>query len=202
MFDSECLICCLEGAKACSVHSQVTSSNEPITPKFADFLRKQDEAADPQVALLVAQADALMMKAAALSKNASPMCEVDFRRDRSTFYGFSTLDNFSRSQIGRIIDVLKREPELLKVKADRLEAIAAKIVSKVLLGDDSKLLLPQVSVDWFMGYLLMQEKRAERSIEITRIDPVNQAKHVNRRDIYCQLRTNLALSIYVENRNE
>jgi hypothetical protein len=202
MFDSECLICCLEGGKACSVHSQVTSSDEPITPEFADFMRKQDEAADPQVALLVAQANVLMMKAAALSKNASAMCQVDLRRDRSTFYGFSTLDNFSRSQIGRIIDVLKREPELLKVKADRLEAIAAKIVSKVLLGDDSKLLLPQVSVDWFMGYLLMQEKRAERSIEVTRIDPVNQAKHVNRRDIYCQLRTNLALSIYVENRNE
>jgi hypothetical protein len=202
MFDSECLICCLEGGKACSVHSQVTSSDEPITPEFADFIRKQEEAADPQVALLVAQADALMMKAAALSKNASPMCEVDFRRDRSTLYGFSTLDNFSRSQVGRIIEVLKREPELLKVKADRLEAIAGKIVSKVLLGDDSKLLLPQVSVDWFMGYLLMQEKRAERSIEATRIDPVNQAKHVNRRDIYCQLRTNLALSIYVENRNE
>jgi hypothetical protein len=202
MFDSECLICCLEGGKACSVHSQVTSSDEPITPEFADFMRKQEEAADPQVALLVAQAGVLMMKAAALAKDASPMCEIDFRRDRSTLYGFSTLDNFSRSQIGRIIDVLKREPELLEVKADRLEAIAVKVVSKVLLGDDSKLLLPQVSVDWFMGYLLMQEKRAERLIEMMRADPVNQAKHIKRRDIYCQLRTNLALSIYVENRNE
>jgi hypothetical protein len=202
MFDSECLICCLEGGKACSVHSQVTSSDEPITPEFADFMRKQEEAADPQVALLVAQAGVLMMKAATLAKDASPMCEIDFRRDRSTLYGFSTLDNFSRSQIGRIIDVLKREPELLEVKADRLEAIAVKVVSKVLLGDDSKLLLPQVSVDWFMGYLLMQEKRAERLIEMMRADPVNQAKHIKRRDIYCQLRTNLALSIYVENRNE
>jgi hypothetical protein len=75
-------------------------------------------------------------------------------------------------------------------------------VSKVLLGDDSKLLLPQVSVDWFMGYLLMQEKRAERSIEVTRIDPVNQAKHIKRRDIYYQLRTNLARDTYVESRNE
>jgi hypothetical protein len=202
MFDSECLICCLEGGKACSVHSQVGSNDEPITPEFADFMRKQEEATDPQVALLVAQANVLMMKAAALSKDASPMCEIDFRRDRSTLYGFSTLDNFSRSQIGRIIDVLKREPELLEVKADRLEAIAVKVVSKVLLGDDSKLLLPQVSVDWFMGYLLMQEKRAERLIEMMRADPVNQAKHIKRRDIYCQLRTNLALSIYVENRNE
>jgi hypothetical protein len=173
-----------------------------ITPEFADFLRKQEEAADPKVALLVAQAGVLMMKAAALAKDASPMCEIDFRRNRSTLYGFSTLDNFSRSQVGRMIEVLKREPELLNVKADRLEAITAKIVSKVLLGDDSKLLLPQVSVDWFMGYLLMQEKRAERSIEITRIDPVNQAKHIKRRDIYYQLRANLAWDIYVENRNE
>ncbi|MGX9460592.1 hypothetical protein ACWXWU_05035 [Shewanella sp. A14] len=203
MFDSECLICCLEGGKACSVHGQVASSDDvQISPEFADFLRKQEEAADPKVALLVAQADALMKKAAALVKDASPMCEIDFRRNRSTLYGFSNLDNFSRSQVGRMIELLKREPELLEVKADRLEAIAEKIVSKVLLGDDRKLLLPQVSVDWFMGYLLMQEKRAERSIEITRIDPVNQAKHIKRRDIYYQLRTNLARDIYVENRNE
>ncbi|MDP5145490.1 hypothetical protein ORI98_03430 [Shewanella sp. ULN5] len=171
-----------------------------VSPEFADFLRKQEEAADPQVALLVAQADALMKKAAALVKDASPMCEIDFRRNRSTLYGFNTLDNFSRSQVGRMIDVLKREPELLEVKADRLEAIAVKIVSKVLLGDDSKLLLPQVSVDWFMGYLLMKEKRAERSIEVTRIDPVNQAKHIKRRNIYYQLRTNLAWDIYFKNR--
>tara|TARA_R110001592_G_scaffold152074_1_gene379277 strand:+ start:63 stop:671 length:609 start_codon:yes stop_codon:yes gene_type:complete len=202
MFDSECLICCLEGGKACSVHGQVASSDDvQISPEFAAFLRKQEEAADPQVALLVAQAGVLMMKAAALAKDASPMCEIDFRRNRSTLYGFSTLDNFSRSQVGRMIDVLKREPELLEVNADRLEAIAVKIVSKVLLGD-SNTLLPQVSVDWFMGYLLMQEKRAERSIEITRIDPVNQAKHIKRRNIYYQLRTNLARDIYIENRNE
>ena len=198
MFDSECLICCLEGGKACSVHSQVASSDDvQISPEFADFLRKQEEAADPQVALLVAQAGVLMMKAAALAKDASPMCEIDFRRNRSTLYGFSTLDNFSRSHVDRMIDVLKREPELLEVNADRLEAIAVKIVSKVLLGDSNTLLLPQVSVDWFMGYLLMEEKRAERSIEITRIDPVNQAKHIKRRDIYYQLRTNLALDLQV-----
>jgi hypothetical protein len=188
--------------KITSCNQTDSELNKDTSPEFADFLRKQEEAADPQVVLLVAQAGVLMMKAAALAKDASPMCEIDFRRNRSTLYGFSTLDNFSRSQVGRMIDVLKREPELLEVKADRLKGIAVKIVSKVLLGDDSKLLLPQVSVDWFMGYLLMQEKRAERSIEVTRIDPVNQAKHVNRRDIYCQLRTNLALSIYVENRNE
>ena len=167
------------------------------SPEFADFLRKQEEAADPQVALLVAQADVLMMKAAALAKDASPMCEIDFRRNRSALYGFNTLDNFSRSQVGRMIDVLKREPELLNVKADRLEAIAEKLVSKVLLGDANTLLLPQVSVDWFMGYLLMKEKRAERSIEITRIDPVNQAKHIKRRNIYYQLRANLALDLQV-----
>ncbi|WP_254439888.1 hypothetical protein [Shewanella sp. Arc9-LZ] len=137
-----------------------------------------------------------------LNKQNTPMCEVKFKHDLACFYGFTALDNFSRSQVGRIIDVLKREPELLEVKADRLEAIAGKIVSKVLLGDSNTLLLPQVSVDWFMGYLLMQEKRAERSIEETRIDPVNQAKHIKRRDIYYQLRTNLARDIYVESRNE
>ena len=137
-----------------------------------------------------------------LNKDTSPMCEVKFKRDLACFYGFTALDNFNRLQVGRMIDVLKHEPELLEVKTDRLEAIAVKIVSKALLGDANKLLLPQVSVDWFMGYLLMEEKRAERSIEITRIDPVNQAKHIKRRDIYYQLRTNLARDIYVESRNE
>ena len=198
MFDSECLICCLEGGKACSVHGQVASSDDvQISPEFADFLRKQEEAADPKVALLVAQAGVLMMKAASLAKDASPMCEIDFRRNRSTLYGFSTLDNFSRSQVGRMIELLKREPELLEVKADRLEAIAEKLVSKAILGDSNTLLLPQASVDWFMGYLLMQEKRAERSIEMMSADPVNQAKHIKRRDIYYQLRTNLALDLQV-----
>ncbi|PKG79863.1 hypothetical protein CXF80_16970 [Shewanella sp. Actino-trap-3] len=199
MFDSECLICCLEGGKACSVHSQVGSNDEPITPEFADFMRKQDEAADPQVALLVAQADALMMKAAALSKNASAMCQVDLRRDRSTLYGFSTLDNFSRSQIGRIVELLRVQPELKDLNTDRLVNIANRVVSRVILGDQDTLVLPQVCVDWFLGYLLMQEKRAECSIETTSVDPVNQAKHIKRRNIYYQLRTNLAWNIYVRN---
>jgi hypothetical protein len=65
-----------------------------------------------------------------LNKNTSPMCEVKFKHDLACFYGFTALDNFSRSQVGRIIEVLKREPELIELKADRLEAIATKVVSK------------------------------------------------------------------------
>ncbi|WP_445946940.1 hypothetical protein [Shewanella sp.] len=203
MFDPECLICCLEGGSACSVHGQVAASNERIAPSNerpeAVFVAKQDREAESQVAVLVAKANILMHKAAALSANASPLCEVQFKRDLACFYGFTALDNFSRSQVGRIIEVLQAEPELLEVKADRLEALAAKVVSKALLGDANKLPLPKVSVDWFLGYLQMQEKRAERSIEMMSADPVNQAKHIKRRDIYCQLRTNLARDIYARN---
>jgi hypothetical protein len=226
MFDPECLICCLEGGSACSVHGQVAASDarnapsdERIVPSVERvvpsdergapsderpeevFVAKQDREAESQVAVLVAKANILMHKAAALSANASPLCEVKFKRDLACFYGFTALDNFSRSQVGRIIEVLKHEPELLEVKADRLEAIAAKVVSKALLGDANKLPLPKVSVDWFMGYLLMQEKRAERSIEIMGADPFNQAKHIKLRDIYCQLRSHLARDIYVLHRN-
>jgi hypothetical protein len=220
MFDPECLICCLEGGSVCSVHGQVAASNarialsvergapsvERVVPSDEStaeevFVAKQDREAESQVAVLVAQANILMHKAAALSANASPLCEVKFKRDLACFYGFTALDNFSRSQVGRIIEVLQAEPELLEVKADRLEAIAAKVVSKALLGDANKLPLPKVSVDWFMGYLLMQEKRAERSIEIMGADPFNQAKHIKLRDIYCQLRTHLARDIYVLHRN-
>jgi hypothetical protein len=212
MFDPECLICCLEGGSACSVHGQVAASDERIAPSVERvapsderpeevFVAKQDREAESQVAVLVAKANILMHKAAALSADASPLCEVKFKRDLACFYGFTALDNFSRSQVGRIIEVLQAEPELLEVKADRLEAIAAKVVSKALLGDANKLPLPKVSVDWFLGYLLMQEKRAERSIEIMGADPFNQAKHIKLRDIYCQLRTHLARDIYVLHRN-
>jgi hypothetical protein len=69
----------------------------------------------------------------------------------------------------------------------------------VILGDEGTLMLPRVCVDWFLAYLQMEEMRAERSIEVTRIDPVNQAKHIKRRDIYSQLRTNLARDIYARN---
>ncbi|MBB1320580.1 hypothetical protein [Shewanella sp. SR43-8] len=154
------------------------------------------------IATLLHEAGCSMETVSELNKHTSPMCEVKFKDDVACFYGFTAFDNFRRSQVGRIIELLKREPELIEVKADRLEAIAEKLVSKAILGGSNTLLLPQASVDWFMGYLLMQEKRAERSIEITRIDPVNQAKHMKRRDIYYQLRTNLARDIYIENRNE
>jgi hypothetical protein len=113
MFDPECLICCLEGGAACSVHGDVANrDDEPVTPAFADYMRREDEAVDSKVALLVAQSNVLMMQAAALSKNTLPMCQVDLRRELSTFYGFSTLDNFSRAQVGRIVELLRTQPEL------------------------------------------------------------------------------------------
>ncbi|MDT3273994.1 hypothetical protein Q4Q54_10920 [Shewanella sp. SP2S2-4] len=197
MFDPECLICCLEGGAACSVHGDVANrDDEPVTPAFADYMRREDEAVDSKVALLVAQANVLMMQAAALSKNTLPMCKVDLRRELATFYGFSTLDNFSRLQVGRIVELLRTQPELEALDNVSLVEIANKVVSRVILGDEGTLMLPRVCVDWFLGYLQMEEMRAERSIEVTRIDPVNQAKHIKRRDIYSQLRTNLARDIY------
>ncbi|SUI79454.1 hypothetical protein [Shewanella baltica] len=197
MFDPECLICCLEGGAACSVHGDVANrDDEPVTPAFADYMRREDEAVDSKVALLVAQANVLMMQAAALSKNTLPMCQVDLRRELSTFYGFSTLDIFSRLQVGRIVELLRTQPELEALDNVSLVEIANKVVSRVILGDEGTLMLPRVCVDWFLGYLQMEEMRAERSIEVTRIDPVNQAKHIKRRDIYSQLRTNLARDIY------
>jgi len=197
MFDPECLICCLEGGAACSVHGDAANrDDEPVTPAFADYMRREDEAVDPKVALLVAQANVLMMQAAALSKNTLPMCQVDLRRELSTFYGFSTLDNFSRAQVGRIVELLRTQPELEALDNVSLVEIANKVVSRVILGDEGTLMLPRVCVDWFFGYLQMEVMRAERSIEVTRIDPVNQAKHIKRRDIYSQLRTNLARDIY------
>lgn len=200
MFDPECLICCLEGGAACSVHGDVANcDDEAVTPAFADYMWREDEAADPKVALLVAQANVLMMQAAALSKNTLPMCQVDLRRELATFYGFSTLDNFSRLQVGRIVELLRTQPELEALDNVSLVEIANKVVSRVILGDEGTLMLPRVCVDWFLAYLQMEEMRAERSIEVTRIDPVNQAKHIKRRDIYCQLRTNLARDIYARN---
>ncbi|WP_415775345.1 hypothetical protein ACMYQ1_18580 [Shewanella oncorhynchi] len=197
MFDPECLICCLEGGGACSVHGYVSNrDDELVTPAFADYMRREDEATDPKVALLVAQANVLMMQAAALSKNTLPMCQVDLRRELATFYGFTTLDNFSRLQVGRIVELLRTQPELEALDNVSLVEIANKVVSRVILGDAGTLMLPRVCVDWFLGYLQMEEMRAERSIEVTRIDPVNQAKHIKRRDIYSQLRTNLAREIY------
>ena len=197
MFDPECLICCLEGGAACSVHGDAANrDDEPVTPAFADYMRREDEAADPKVALLVAQANVLMMQAAALSNNTLPMCQVDLRRELATFYGFSTLDNFSRLQVGRIVELLRTQPELEALDNVSLVEIANKVVRRVILGDEGTLMLPRVCVDWFLGYLQMEEMRAERSIEVTRIDPVNQAKHIKRRDIYSQLRTNLARDIY------
>ena len=197
MFDPECLICCLEGGAACSVHGDVANrDDEPVTPAFADYMRREDEAVDSKVALLVAQSNVLMMQAAALSKNTLPMCQVDLRRELATFYGFSTLDNFSRAQVGRIVELLRTQPELEALDNVSLVEIANKVVSRVILGDEGTLMLPRVCVDWFLAYLQMEEMRAERSIEVTRIDPVNQAKHIKRRDIYSQLRTNLARDIY------
>ena len=197
MFDPECLICCLESGAACSVHCDAANrDDEPVTPAFANYMRREDEAADPKVALLVAQANVLMMQAAALSKNTLPMCQVDLRRELATFYGFSTLANFSRLQVGRIVELLRTQPELEALDNVSLVEIANKVVSRVILGDAGTLMLPRVCVDWFLGYLQMEEMRAERSIEVTRIDPVNQAKHIKRRDIYSQLRTNLARDIY------
>ncbi|WP_446445277.1 hypothetical protein [Shewanella sp. 1180_01] len=164
-----------------------------------DFMQREDEAADPKVSLLVAQANVLMMQAAALSKNTLPMCQVDLRRELANFYGFSTLDNFSRLQVGRIVELLRTQPELEALDNVSLVEIANKVVRRVILGDEGTLMLPRVCVDWFLGYLQMEEMRAERSIEVTRIDPVNQAKHIKRRDIYSQLRTNLAREIYARN---
>ncbi|MGI2067865.1 hypothetical protein [Shewanella sp. MF08487] len=197
MFDPECLICCLEGGAACSVHGDAANrDDEPVTPAFADYMRREDEVVDSKVALLVAQANVLMMQAAALSKNTLPMCQVDLRRELATFYGFSTFDNFSRLQVGRIVELLRTQPELEALDTVSLVEIANKVVRRVILGDEGTLMLPRVCVDWFLGYLQMEEMRAERSIEVTRIDPVNQAKHIKRRDIYSQLRTNLARDIY------
>ncbi|MEL4390667.1 hypothetical protein [Shewanella xiamenensis] len=200
MFDPECLICCLEGGAACSVHGDAANrDNEPVTPEFSVFMQRENEAVDPKVALLVAQANVLMMKAAALSKKTLPMCQVDLRRELATFYGFSTLDNFSRAQVGRIVELLRTQPELAALDSACLVEIANNVVKRVILGDEASLMLPQVCVDWFLGYLQMEEMRAERSIAVTRIDPVNQAKHIHRREIYCQLRTNLAREVYARN---
>lgn len=165
-----------------------------------DFMQREDEAADPKVSLLVAQANVLMMKAAALSKNTLPMCKVDFQRELSTFYGFTTLDNFSRPQIGRIVDLLRAQPALEQFEIVSLMEIASKIVNRVILGDERTLMLPQVCIDWFLGYLQMEEMRAERSISETRIDPVNQEKHIKRRETYSQLRTNLTRKLYQTDR--
>ena len=140
-----------------------------------------------------------VLNTSGLINSASPMCNVEVRRDIATLYGFSTLDNFSRAQVGRIVELLRTQPELAELDTVSLAEIANNVVCRVILGDEATLMLPRVCVDWFLGYLQMEEMRAERSIALTRIDPVNQAKHIHRRDIYCQLRTNLAREVYARN---
>lgn len=219
MFDPECLICCLEGGAACSVHGQVSSADGPAVAALTEM-----ETA--QVTLLVMQARQLMLKAMALkAKSNMPnanelsaatseraaLSGVNMGKDIACFHGHTTAELFRRTQVGRMVEVLRRCDELQHSRPERLAVIATDIVDKALLGSGKQLLLPTVSIDWIMNYLLMEEQRAERSIALlaadvgaadaSAVDMSAIAKsrnvHIKRRDFFSQLRSNLAHEVYL-----
>lgn len=214
MFDPECLICCLEGGAACSVHGQVSSDDRPAVAALTEM-----ETA--QVTLLMMQARQLMLKAMALkSKSNMPnanelsaatseraaLSGVNMGKDIACFHGHTTAELFRRTQVGRMVEVLKNCDELQHSRPERWAVIATDIVDKALLGSGKQLLLPTVSIDWIMNYLLMEEQRAERSIALLAVDvgaadasavdmsaiAKSRNVHIKRRDFFSQLRSNLA----------
>ncbi|MCS6159248.1 hypothetical protein [Shewanella baltica] len=229
MFDPECLICCLEGGAACSVHGQVSRADGPAVAALTEM-----ETA--QVTLLMMQAKQLMLKAMALkAKSNMPnstqpngnelsaatseraaLSGVNMGKDIACFHGHTTAELFRRTQVGRMVEVLRNCDELQHSRPERLAVIATDIVDKALLGSSKQLLLPTVSIDWIMNYLLMEEQRAERSIALLAADVgasdasatnVNAADmsaiaksrnvHIKRRDFFSQLRSNLAHKVYL-----
>ncbi|ABX50557.1 conserved hypothetical protein [Shewanella baltica OS195] len=229
MFDPECLICCLEGGAACSVHGQVSRDDGPAVAALTEM-----ETA--QVTLLMMQAKQLMLKAMALkakskmpnstqpnTKNLSAatseraaLSGVNMGKDIACFHGQTTADLFRRTQVGRMVEVLRRCDELQHSRPERWAVIATDIVDKVLLGSEKQLLLPTVSIDWIMNYLLMEEQRAERSIALLAADvgaadasatnvkaadmsaiAKSRNVHIKRRDFFSQLRSNLAHEVYL-----
>ena len=239
MFDPECLICCLEGGAACSVHGQVSRDDGPAVAALTEM-----ETA--QVTLLMMQAKQLMLKAMALkSKSNMPnstepnvaelsakelnakdssaatseraaLSGVNMGKDIACFHGHTTAELFRRTQVGRMVEVLRNCDELQHSRPERWAVIATDIVDKALLGSSKQLLLPTVSIDWIMNYLLMEEQRAERSIALLAADVgaadasatnVNAADmsaiaksrnvHIKRRDFFSQLRSNLAHKVYL-----
>jgi len=229
MFDPECLICCLEGGAACSVHGQVGSDDGPAVAALTEM-----ETA--QVTLLVMQARQLMLKAMALkAKSNMPnstqpnakdpsaatseraaLSGVNMGKDIACFHGQTTAELFKRTQVGRMVEVLRNCVELQHSRPERLAVIATDIVDKALLGSGKQLLLPTVSIDWIMNYLLMEEQRAERSIALLAVDvgaanasavdmsaanvsaiATSRNVHIKRRDFFSQLRSNLAHEVYL-----
>ncbi|WMB74081.1 hypothetical protein RA178_05545 [Shewanella oncorhynchi] len=224
MFDPECLICCLEGGAACSVHGQVSRADGPAVAALTEM-----ETA--QVTLLMMQAKQLMLKAMALkSKSNMPnstepnakdpsaatseraaLSGVNMGKDIACFHGHTTAELFRRTQVGRMVEVLRNCDELQHSRPERWAVIATDIVDKALLGSSKQLLLPTVSIDWIMNYLLMEEQRAERSIALlaedvgaadaSAVDMSAIAKsrnvHIQRRDFFSQLRSNLAHKVYL-----
>lgn len=184
MFDPECLICCLEGGAACSVHGQVSRDDGPAVAALTEM-----ETA--QVTLLMMQAKQLMLKAMALKSKSNmpnstqpnvkdpsandlnaatseraPLSGVNMGKDIACFHGQTTAELFKRTQVGRMVEVLRNCDELQHSRPERWAVIATDIVDKALLGSSKQLLLPTVSIDWIMNYLLMEEQRAERSIAL------------------------------------
>ncbi|MGI2216835.1 hypothetical protein ACRN94_07550 [Shewanella baltica] len=224
MFDPECLICCLEGGAACSVHGQVGRDDGPAVAALTEM-----ETA--QVTLLMMQAKQLMLKAMALkAKSNMPnstqpnakdpsaatseraaLSGVNMGKDIASFHGHTTADLFRRTQVGRMVEVLRSCDELQHSRPERLAVIATDIVDKALLGSSKQLLLPTVSIDWIMNYLLMEEQRAERSIALLAADAsavdmsaanvsaiaTSRNAHIKRRDFFSQLRSNLAHKVYL-----
>ncbi|MEI8613566.1 hypothetical protein P4S54_07610 [Shewanella sp. PP-He15 brown] len=224
MFDPECLICCLEGGAACSVHGQVSSDDGPAVAALTEM-----ETA--QVTLLVMQAKQLMLKAMALKAKSkmpnstqpnakdpsaatserAPLSGVNMGKDIACFHGHTTADLFRRTQVGRMVEVLRSCDELQHSRPERWAVIATDIVDKALLGSSKQLLLPTVSIDWIMNYLLMEEQRAERSIALLAGDVgaadmsaanvnaivTSRNVHIKRRDFFSQLRSNLAHKVYL-----
>ncbi|MGI2070441.1 hypothetical protein [Shewanella baltica] len=234
MFDPECLICCLEGGAACSVHGQVRRDDGPAVAALTEM-----ETA--QVTLLVMQARQLMLKAMALkSKSNMPnstepnvaernanelsaatseraaLSGVNMGKDIACFHGHTTAELFKRTQVGRMVEVLRGCDELQHSRPERWAVIATDIVDKALLGSSKQLLLPTVSIDWIMNYLLMEEQRAERSIALLAADVgaadasavdmsaanvnaivTSRNVHIKRRDFFSQLRSNLAHKVYL-----
>ncbi|SUI52489.1 hypothetical protein [Shewanella baltica] len=224
MFDPECLICCLEGGAACSVHGQVGRADGPAVAALTEM-----ETA--QVTLLMMQAKQLMLKAMALkSKSNMPnstepnvpelsaatseraaLSGVNMGKDIACFHGHTTAELFKRTQVGRMVEVLRNCDELQHSRPERWAVIATDIVDKALLGSSKQLLLPTVSIDWIMNYLLMEEQRAERSIALLAADvgaadasaadmsaiAKSRNVHIKRRDFFSQLRSNLAHKVYL-----
>ncbi|MCU8024347.1 MULTISPECIES: hypothetical protein [unclassified Shewanella] len=216
MFDPECLICCLEGGAACSVHGQVSRADGPAVAEMETA----------QVTLLMMQAKQLMLKAMALkAKSNMPnstepnanelsaatseraaLSGVNIGKDIACFHGHTTADLFRRTQVGRMVEVLRNCDELQHSRPERWAVIATDIVEKALLGSGKQLLLPTVSIDWIMNYLLMEEQRAERSIALLAVDvgaadmsaiAKSRNAHIKRRDFFSQLRSNLAHEVYL-----